>query len=127
MPIDYEKQIADEIDNCAETLWQSSISIFNEPEIAFKEYKACQLLTETLRNSDFTIETSIGSLPTAFRATYGKDTNPCVAILAEYDALVGMGHACGHNLIATAAIGAGMALAKLEPKLHGQVQIIGTP
>jgi amidohydrolase len=66
-------------------------------------------------------------LDTAFRATYSDGDNPKLAILAEYDALIGLGHACGHNLIAATAIGAGIALASLKPKIHGQIQVIGTP
>ena len=127
MPSEHTRQITAVIDDSVDLLWGISESLFNEPEIAFEEYKACQLLTNALRNFDYSIDVGIGSLPTAFRATYGVIRKPCIAILAEYDALVGLGHACGHNLIAAAAIGAGIALAKLRPKLKGQVQIIGTP
>jgi amidohydrolase len=127
MPNEYKEQILAQIDGHLEVLWGISKALFHEPEVAFKEYKACQLLAKTLRDSDFTIETGIGGLETAFRGSYGTDSHPTVAILAEYDALVELGHACGHNLIAAAAIGAGMALSRITPKLPGRVEVIGTP
>jgi amidohydrolase len=80
-----------------------------------------------LKSSGFSIETALGGLETAFRATIGENQQPTIAILAEYDALVGLGHACGHNLIASAAVGAGMAIAIIKPKINGQIQVIGTP
>jgi amidohydrolase len=127
MLIEYKKQLIAEIDYQSEKLWGISTILFNEPEIAFKEYKACSLLTEALQSAGYFIETGIGGLETAFRATLGDDSIPRIAILAEYDALVGLGHACGHNLIAAAAVGAGIGLAKIYPKLTGQIQVIGTP
>jgi amidohydrolase len=124
---DFKKQITSVIDGQAEVLWGTSKALFHEPEIAFKEFKACRILSETLENAGYLVEIGIGGLETAFRATIGEETNPTIAILAEYDALVGLGHACGHNLIAAAAIGAGMALAALKPRIIGQIQVIGTP
>jgi amidohydrolase len=124
---DTKKQIISEINHKSGKLWEISTTIFNEPEIAFKEFNACNLLTESLRSSGYSIETGIGGLDTAFRATIGDGSSPRIAILAEYDALVGLGHACGHNLIAAAAVGAGIALASLNPRLNGQIQVIGTP
>jgi len=123
----YKNQIISAIDAHAEDLWGISKALFHDPETAFKEYKACQLLTDALKSSGFTIEIGIGGLETAFRATFGEESNRKIAILAEYDALVGLGHACGHNLIAAAAVGAGMALAALKPRIKGQIQVIGTP
>jgi amidohydrolase len=124
---DYKKQIISVIDNQSDKLWEISSSIFNEPEIGFKEYKARNILTRSLQAAGFIIENGIGGLDTAFRATYGDYTSPRIAILAEYDALVGLGHACGHNLIAAAAVGAGIGLASINPKPAGQIQVIGTP
>lgn len=124
---DYKAQIISEIDNQSNKLWEISSSIFNEPEIAFKEHKACKILSEALKGAGYSIDTGIGGLDTAFRAIYGDDSKPRIAILAEYDALVGLGHACGHHLIAAAAVGAGMGLASITPKLTGQIQVIGTP
>jgi len=127
MPNQYKEQIVTDIDCLMDVLWGISEALFHEPEVAFKEYKACQLLAKTLNDADFTIETGIGGLETAFRGSYGTDYQPAIAILAEYDALVELGHACGHNLIAAAAIGAGISLSRLTPKLPGRVEVIGTP
>jgi amidohydrolase len=127
MVTDTKKQIISEIDHQSEKLWEISTTLFNEPEIAFKEYKASYLLKESLKFAGYTIESGIGGLDTAFRATLGDNSNPRIVILAEYDALVGLGHACGHHLIAAAAVGAGIGLASLNPKLAGQIQVIGTP
>jgi len=122
-----KKQIITEIDNQAEILWGLSKSLFNTPEISLQEFQACQILTDALKSSGFSIEIAVGGLQTAFRATMGQNQQPTIAILAEYDALVGLGHACGHNLIASAAVGAGMALAAVKPKINGHIQVIGTP
>jgi amidohydrolase len=121
------KQIINEIDNQSDALWQLSKNLFNNPETAFKEFKASKLLSDALRAHGYEVEEKIGGLDTAFRASLGKDDTPKIAILAEYDALVGLGHACGHNLIASAAIGAGIGLVPIVSKIQGQVQIIGTP
>jgi amidohydrolase len=127
MANDYRQQIITKIDRQSGNLWEISTALFNEPEVGFKEYKACKILTEALKAAGFKIETCIGGMETAFRASYGEATGPKIAILAEYDALPGLGHACGHNLIAAAAIGAGIALAAVTPKPSGQIQVIGTP
>ena len=127
MPSDYKDQITTTIDQHADRLWKLSLALFNDPETAFKEFHACKLLSETLQSLGYNVQGNIGGLETAFQATYGSAKYPRIAILAEYDALVGLGHACGHNLIASAAVGAAMALAALQPRLNGQIEIIGTP
>jgi amidohydrolase len=127
MGADYKEQILAEVEKQSQKLWDISTSLFNDPETAFKEYHACKLLSETLNDAGYSIDPGIAGLETAFRATFGDVPTPKIAILAEYDALIGLGHACGHNLIASAAIGAGMALASLKPKLPGQILVIGTP
>jgi amidohydrolase len=127
MAIDYKKLIIAEVEQQSEKLWAISSTLFNDPEVAFKEHNACYLLINTLEMAGFKVEKGIGALDTAFRATIGGSSKPAIAILAEYDALVGLGHACGHNLIAAAAVGAGMALATLKPQVDGQIQVIGTP
>jgi amidohydrolase len=122
-----KQKIIEYIDSQSEKLWGISNTLFREPEIAFKEYKASQILSETLESGGYKVELGIGGLETAFRAIYGHGQSHRIAILAEYDALVGLGHACGHNLIASAAVGAGLALASLQDQLNGQIQVIGTP
>jgi metal-dependent amidase/aminoacylase/carboxypeptidase family protein len=73
------------------------------------------------------VEQPAYGLETAFVARFGAEGAPVVALLAEYDALPEIGHACGHNLIATAAIGAGLALAELGDRLPAHVHVLGTP
>ena len=127
MPNDHKKFIVSEIDRQSQKLWDVSTSLFNDPETAFMEFNASKLLCAYLSSFGFHIEAGIGDLETAFRASFGQSDGPTIAILAEYDALVGLGHACGHNLIAAAAVGAGSALAALNSNLPGQIQVIGTP
>lgn len=122
------KQLAiDRITDSEDELWHISRTLHENPEVGFKEFQAYALLTSSLAKLDFTLEHKIAGLETAFRARLGEDSNPAVAILAEYDALPGLGHACGHNLIAASAIGAAIGLASVIEHLSGQVQIIGAP
>ncbi len=100
--------------------------IHSNPETAMNEYNAAGWLTEALETRGFAVERGICSLPTAFRATYGTG-KPVVAFIAEYDALPGLGHACGHNLIATAAVAAGLGTKEAVDIFGGSVQVIGTP
>jgi amidohydrolase len=109
-------------------LWGIAKSLYAHPELAFQEFKSAALLTETLSQAGFQIEMGVGGLETAFRATKtGVEGGPSVAFLAEYDALPGLGHACGHNLIASTAVGAGLAMLEVIDELQGEVQVIGTP
>ena len=103
-----------------------SLKIHTNPELGFKEVKASALLTKYLEENDFAIERGICELPTAFQGRYGKG-KPAIAILAEYDALPQLGHACGHNLIAGAAVGAAVASKSAIDKCGGSVLVIGTP
>lgn len=100
--------------------------IHSNPETAMNEYKAAGWLTQALETRGFTVERGICGLPTAFRATYGTG-KPVVAFIAEYDALPGLGHACGHNLIAMAAVAAGLGTKEAVDVLGGSIQVIGTP
>lgn len=100
--------------------------IHSNPETAMNEYKAAGWLTEELATRGFAVERGICGLPTAFRATYGTG-KPVVAFIAEYDALPGLGHACGHNLIATAAVAAGLGTKEAVDVFGGSIQVIGTP
>ncbi len=104
-----------------------SRAIHARPELAFEEHEAVRLLVAALRGAGIDARPGSHGLPTAFAAEFGCEGAPCVALLAEYDALPGIGHACGHNLIATAAVGAGIALASLGSRLPGRVRVLGTP
>jgi len=103
--------------------------IHAHPEVGFAEVRAAAWLAEHLAGHGYAVEREAGGVTTAFRASLGSDAaGPTVAILAEYDALPGIGHGCGHNLIAAAAAGAGAILAAvLGPRPAGRVQVIGTP
>ncbi len=118
------------VDRLADELEALSHKIHDTPELCFQEEQACAWLTEFLERHGTRVERGVGGLPTAFRATIeGTGPGPTVAIMAEYDALPGIGHACGHNVIATAGTGAGAALAVALARLPfpGRVQVIGTP
>ncbi len=106
-----------------------SKKIHEHPELRFEEHRAAAWLTETVERAGIPVERGVGDLPTAFRARLGSGSGPRIAILAEYDALPEIGHACGHNLIAGGALGAFLALAKAsrDGALPGNVDLIGTP
>ncbi len=115
-----------EIDSRRHQLSELSLSIHANPELGFHEVRAVAWLTEFLAENGFAVERGICGMPTAFRASYGKG-KPVLALLAEYDALPGVGHACGHNLIATSAAGAAVAAREAIDQLGGTVLVIGTP
>jgi amidohydrolase len=122
------KTIVERIDALADTLLDVSHSIHAHPELAFQERHACELLSTTLNAHDLPTETGVFTLETAFEAQINAgQTGPTVALLAEYDALPGIGHSCGHNLIATAALGATLGLQAVQEQLPGNVRLIGTP
>jgi len=108
------------------TLIDLSHRIHAHPELCFEEERAAAWVAEVLADGGFTVETGAADLPTAFVATAGHGP-VVVGICAEYDALPGIGHACGHNIIAAAAAGAGLALAPLADDLGLTVKVFGTP
>ena len=103
-----------------------SHSIHSEPELAFEEFRSVAKITELLERSGFDVQSGIAGLPTAFDATFGSG-DLVIGICAEYDALPEIGHACGHNIIAASAVGAGVALATVADRLGITVRVIGTP
>ena len=119
-------QVSSEIDARRNQLSELSLKIHSNPELGFHEVKAAEWLTRYLEENGFSIERGICELPTAFKAGYGKG-RPVIAILAEYDALPGVGHACGHNLICTIAVGAGVASKPAIDQFGGSILVIGTP
>jgi len=119
-------RILQAIDAAAEHLIDVSRRIHDQPELRFEEHFAVKTLTEALSGFGLHAQTPIGGLETAFRAEFGGGGGPKVAILAEYDALPN-GHACGHNLIAGAALAAVVGLAAVRDHLPGQVVLMGTP
>jgi len=127
--LDVEKlkaSVIEEVGACRQQLNELSQKIHANPEVAFQEVKAATWLIGYLKKNGFSIEQGICGLPTAFRASYGQG-KPAIAILAEYDALPKLGHACGHNLIATSAVGAGVASKLAVDRFGGSILVIGTP
>jgi amidohydrolase len=127
--LDIEKlkaMVNGEVDAHKSELIELSLRIHQNPEVAFEEVKASGWLTEYLEGNGFTVERGICQLSTAFKASYGTG-RPAVALLAEYDALPKIGHACGHNIIGTAAVGAAVAAKKAVDAAGGSVVVIGTP
>jgi amidohydrolase len=116
-------------DGLAPELEALSRKIHDHPELGYQEVQAAGWLAAFLEAKGFRVERGVGGVPTAFRATVeGAGPGPTVAIMCEYDALPGIGHACGHNIIATSGAGAGAALAAVRGRLPaGRVQVIGTP
>ncbi len=119
--------IGTRIDALRPELERVSRDIYANPEIAYEEHKAVGWLAELLKKHGFSVEVGVANTPTAFVATRRNGTGPTVAFLSEYDALRGLGHGCGHNLIAMASAGAGIALADALDRLRGRVLVIGTP
>ena len=124
---DLKDRVCQAIDRMRDELLRISRAIHANPELAFEEHEAASLLVAALREAGLEVETGVHGLETAFSAEFGSDGSPCVALLAEYDALPEMGHACGHNLIAIASVGAGLALASVADHLPGRVRVLGTP
>ena len=115
-----------EVDRLADRLIDASHEIHAHPELNFEEVFAHDLLTGILDDHGLAPTRHAYGVGTAFEARAGS-TGPDIAVLCEYDALPGIGHACGHNVIATAGLGAGMAAAILADEAGGRVRIMGTP
>lgn len=103
--------------------------IHHHPETAFEETRSAALLCDLLERHGFSVQRGASGMPTAFIADTGTGSGPGVAYVCEYDALRGLGHACGHNLIGTGSAGAGIALALAlrEAGLPGRVRVVGSP
>lgn len=116
------------VDAIRDQLVNISEEIHQNPEVAFKEIKAAHLLVDQLIKAGFDVELGVAGMDTAIVATHPQQTQgPTIAILGEYDALPEIGHACGHNLIATAALGACLALGSMKKDLPGKLVFMGTP
>ncbi len=103
-----------------------SLDIHSHPELNFQEYRARDLLADYLEKKDFRVERGAYELATAFEATAGSG-GPTIAVLSEYDALPGLGHACGHNLIAISGVATAIALKEALGDGNGTVVLLGTP
>jgi amidohydrolase len=107
-------------------LVELSHAIHAEPELAFAEHRSCAKTQALVRERGFEITAAPAGLDTAFRASFGSGPL-VVGICAEYDALPGIGHACGHNIIAAAAVGTALGLAEVAAELGLTVVLLGTP
>ena len=123
---DAKQAARDRVEHAGEELVVLSHRIHAHPELGFEEERACAWLCELLAGAGLEVERGVGGLPTAFAARAG-DGPLRVVICAEYDALPGVGHACGHNLIAAMAAGAGIALAAVAEDVGLGVTVLGTP
>ena len=123
-----KRRVADAVEQLGDELTALSLSIHAHPELAFEETRACGWLARFLAARGFHVEAGVGGVATAFRASLEMGAGPTLAILCEYDALPGVGHACGHNVIAAAGAGAGAALIAARDALPpGRILVIGTP
>ncbi|MCZ6551553.1 MAG: M20 family peptidase, partial [candidate division NC10 bacterium] len=126
--LDPQKQaLIQEVDRLSPELSQISRFLHAHPELAFEEHQAAELLTRTMEEHGFSVERGVAGLPTAFTASYASGEGPTIAFLAEYDALPGIGHACGHNLIASGSVGAALALKAFLGEVPGRVLLVGCP
>ena len=123
---DAKARAAAAVEARAEQLLDISHRIHQNPELGFEEYFAHDLLAGAAENAGLAVQRQAYGVETAFAARAGS-SGPLVAILCEYDALPGIGHACGHNIIAASGLGAGLAAAEVVEELGGRLLILGTP
>ncbi|WP_433677172.1 amidohydrolase [Microbacterium gorillae] len=120
-------EVSRRVDELDPELQQLAIELHDDPEIGFSERRSVARIADVLRRHGITAEIGAFGLPTAFRASAGPADGPHFALIAEYDALPGVGHACGHNIIAGAAVGAFLAAAPIAERLGARLSLIGTP
>lgn len=121
-----KQRARDVIDKAQDALIELSHQIHAHPELGFEEERASAWCADVLATGGFAVESGIADIPTAFVASAGSGPLT-IGICAEYDALPGIGHACGHNVIAASAVGAGLALAPIADDLGITVKVFGTP
>jgi len=123
---DIKDAVVSEHTPARDALVDLSHRVWNTPELAFEEEQTSVMVADMLDAAGFDIETGVSDLPTAFSATYGSGPLT-VGICSELDALPGIGHACGHNIIAAAGAGAGIALSRVADDLGITIRVLGTP
>lgn len=126
------ERILEAAEDLSREIVEIGMDLHAHPELSLEERRSSEVLSLRLEKAGFELERGIAGLPTAFSGSLaGLSARPAVAFLAEYDALPGIGHGCGHNLIAAAAVGAGLVLARASrdggAPLPGAVRVIGTP
>jgi len=116
------------VDGIADRLIAISRDIYEHPELKFEEFHAAKILSDAVKEAGFDTKLGVAGLDTAIQADHpAVSDGPKVAIISEYDALPGIGHACGHNLIAAAGLGAALAVGALKEELPGELVFLGTP
>ncbi|WP_208559405.1 M20 family metallopeptidase [Marinilactibacillus kalidii] len=124
----YTENIQTIIEDLSPELKELSEYIYDHPELGHEEYLSSKAHVTLLEKHEFDVEYPYLGIDTAFKAVYkGKKTGPTIAYLSEYDALPGIGHGCGHNLLGSTDTGAGIALSKLVDEVGGTVVVLGTP
>ena len=118
-----KRDLCTAIDRRARQLLDLSHAVHSRPELAFSEHWAAATLAGILEDADFRVQRAAFGLPTAFQATAGPASAGTIVICCEYDALPGIGHCCGHNVIAAASVGAAIALAPLARRLRGHLTL----
>lgn len=123
-----EKKIFEIIDSIYGELKEMSRKIHDKPELGFEEFNSCALHEALLEKYGFKVEKEYLGIKTAFKASYSSSkSGPTVAYMAEYDALPGIGHGCGHNILGTVSTGSGIVLKSLIDEIGGTVIVFGTP
>jgi len=123
-----KEQAGNAVDSVTNELVELSREIQSHPETAYEEFQAASWITDVLERHGFEVQRGLAGVETAFVARLaGKAAGPRAALVAEYDALAGVGHGCGHNLIAAGAVGAALGLKALMPQLEGVLEVFGTP
>ena len=122
------KSISDRVEELRSEAREIAHEIHENPELGNEEFHSVELLTEFIEKNGFTVEKGQCDMPTAFIGSYkGEKPGPVIGFLAEYDALRGMGHACGHNMIGTLACVSAIALKEAIDEYGGEVRVIGAP
>src|SRR5580658_175633 len=124
--MDTKTAARERFDSARDGLIKLSHRIHAHPELGFEEEQSTAWLCESLADAGFAVKRGICDLPTAFRARFGSGPLH-IGICAEYDSLPGIGHACGHNIIAASAVGAALAAAKVADEVGLTISVIGTP
>ncbi len=126
--MDYRKRIHDKVSERLSAYQEAAKAIHAHPETSNHEYFAQETLTALLQADGFSIVKDVAGHPTGFTASYkGKKSGPVIVFLAEYDALAGIGHACGHNLFGATSALAAVALKSVIDEVGGEVRVYGTP
>jgi amidohydrolase len=122
-----KQRVIEEVERRGDVLVDASRQIHARPELCYEEHFACDVLASICEGEGLAVERGAYGVETAFVARAGDGDGPTVAVLCEYDALPGIGHACGHNIIATAGLGAGLAAASVAADTGGRIVVMGTP